>query len=141
MRPKSKVPDYNPDKEGWHKHKWIVTKATQSPDFNAVDVGDKHMPFDKEGRFAITDEGVANAIRQEHRWDVAVTRFKSDDPADRGHKYVFTVPEMPWKRGSNGKAKGEEKEERHNGPDDRYDGHAQRDAILSSEETHQEARR
>ena len=96
LRSKSKIPDYNADKESWHKHKWIVTKATQSPDFNAVEIGEKVMPFDNQFRFSVSDPGIADAIRQKHRWDVAVTRFKADDPADRGHKYMFTMPGVPW---------------------------------------------
>ena len=96
LKPKSKVPDYNPDREGWHKTKWTVTKATRNPELNAVEIDGKVMPFDKEFRFSVGDPGLAAAIREKYRWDVAVTRYNANSPADRGHRYIFTVPELPW---------------------------------------------
>ena len=43
--------------------------------------------------------------------DVTVTKVAYPDARDRGHRYFFTVPEMPWKRSNgNGKAENEEKE-------------------------------
>ena len=90
------MPDWNPDKENWVNHKWIVHNATQNRNFKGVKAGDKDMLFNHEGRFLISDETVANEIRQEHPRDVTVTRMRYPGASDRGHKYFFSCPEMPW---------------------------------------------
>ncbi len=90
------MPDFNPDREGHVKHKWIVHNATQNRNFKGVKAGGKDMLFNKEGRFLINDEVVANEIRNEHPRDVTVTRMRYPDVADRGHKYFFSCPKMPW---------------------------------------------
>ena len=89
--------DYNPDKERHVGHKWFVQKAVpDAPD--SVEVDGKEYKFGREGWMRVSEEGVANAIRQKYGQDgtMAVSRCRWPHPADRGHNYVFTVPEMPW---------------------------------------------
>ena len=88
--------DYNPDRERHRDHKWIIHKANTQPDFNGVYAGDKNMPFNHEGRFSIKDEGVAQEIRQEYGRAVTVTRVNNTSAADRGHRYFFSTPALPW---------------------------------------------
>jgi hypothetical protein len=92
------MPDFNPDKERHRSHKWIVHNATRNREPLPVVAADKVMKFNDEGRFSVDDEKVAAEIREEYPRDVTVTRVNASHPADRGHKYFFTVPELPWKR-------------------------------------------
>ena len=89
------MPDYNADREAHRDHKWIVHKAIRGTQ-KGVRVGDKDLMFDKEGRFATGDEGLASDIRKEHPQAVTVTRVTSNHASDRGHKYFFKCPAMPW---------------------------------------------
>ena len=94
--------DYNPDREGWTGHKYVVQRVWQGPDTAQVDIGDRRMKWNKQGRMLVNDPAVANAIRQKYGNDVTVTRMRYPDAHDRGHRYIFGGwPEMPWKR-SNG---------------------------------------
>ena len=95
------MPDWNPDREGFVKHKWIVQNATQNRNFKGVKAGDKDMLFNDEGRFLINDPVVANEIRKEHPRDVTVTRMRYPSAADRGHKYFFSCPALPWHEDKN----------------------------------------
>ena len=95
------MPDFNPDREGHVKHKWIVHNATQNRNFKGVKAGGKDMLFNREGRFLIDDPVVANEIRNEHPRDVTVTRMRYPDVSDRGHKYFHTVPALPWHEDKN----------------------------------------
>jgi len=89
--------DYRPDKERWRgKKRWMVVKATKNQDFTGVTVDGKEMKFGKVGAFRVSDEGVANAIRQQVGMNATVTRFENPDPSDRGHTYIFSMPAMPW---------------------------------------------
>ena len=91
------MPDYNPDKESHRDHKWIVHKSvTGMHDFTKVAAGDKTMPFNGEGRFVVSDESVANEIRNKYPATTTVTRVTANHASDRGHKYFFTCPKMPW---------------------------------------------
>ena len=89
------MPDYNADKEAHRDHKWIIHKAIKG-DQKGVRVGDKNLMFNREGRFVTSDEGLASDIRKAHPQAVTVTRVTANHPSDRGHKYFFRVPEMPW---------------------------------------------
>jgi len=89
------APDFNPDKENWRDHKWIVHKAMRGTQ-KGVRVGERDLMFDREGRFATSDEGLASTIRKEYPREVTVSRVTSSHPSDRGHKYFFSVPRLPW---------------------------------------------
>ena len=89
------MPDYNPDREGHRDHKWIVHKAIRGTQ-KGVRVGDKDLMFDREGRFAVSDEGLAADIRKNNPHNLTVTRVTASHPSDRGHKYFFSCPAMPW---------------------------------------------
>ncbi len=97
------MPDFNSDREGHVKHKWLVQNATQNRDFKGVKSGDQDMLFNHEGRFLINDPVVANEIRKEHPRDVTVTRMRYPDVSDRGHTYHFSCPAMPWHEDNNDK--------------------------------------
>ncbi len=99
------MPDFNPDKEGHRDHKWIVHKASQR-EFSGIHAAQKDMPFNREGRFSVDDENVAAEIRQKFPRDVTVTRVSTYHPSDRGHKYFFSCPALPWHK--------EEKDGKHN---------------------------
>jgi hypothetical protein len=90
------MPDYNPDKEAHRDHKWIVHNATRNRDFKRVQAAERDMAFDREGRFSVADESVAAEIRERYPREVTVSRVSNYHPADRGHKYFFTCPAMPW---------------------------------------------
>ena len=86
-RIKSKYPgDYNPDREGWTGHKYIVQRVWQGADTKSLDVGTGEMKWNKEGRLLVNDNGVANALRQKYKADITVTRMKWREGHDRGHK-------------------------------------------------------
>ena len=89
------MPDWNPNKEAHRDHKWIVHKAIKGTQ-KGVRVGEKDLMFNREGRFVTSDEGLASTIRKENPQAVTVTRVTSHHPSDRGHKYFFSVPAMPW---------------------------------------------
>jgi hypothetical protein len=91
------MPDYNADKENWRDHKWIVHKAIKGNQ-KGVRVGDKDLMFNKEGRFVVGDEGLAADIRKNYPQEVTVSRVTASHSSDRGHKYFFSVPAMPWHR-------------------------------------------
>lgn len=93
------MPDFNPDRESHRDHKWIVHKATRSRDFRGVSAAERNMPFDREGRFSVKDESVAAEIRKKYPREVTVSRVTDNHPADRGHKYFFSCPKMPWHKG------------------------------------------
>ena len=89
------MPDYNPDKEAHRDHKWIVHNARRTGR-KGVRLGDKDLMFNREGRFATSDEGLASSIRKEYPRDLTVTRVSAYHASDRGHKYFFSCPSMPW---------------------------------------------
>ena len=90
------MPDYNPDREGHRKHKWIVHKAINNSGFKNVVAADKVMPFNHEGRFFVKDASVAAEIRQKYPRSVTVSRVTASDATDRDHKNFFSCPAMPW---------------------------------------------
>ena len=96
--------DYNPDREGHAKHKFYVRNATQRK-FDSLNVNGKEMKFNSQGRMYVNDEGLAREIQKEYSDELAVTRMRVPDMADRGHNYFFTVPEMPWKKNNQGETK------------------------------------
>ena len=95
------MPDFNPDRESHRDHKWIVHKAVKGDGFKSVNAADKDMPFNHEGRFSVKDEKVASEIRKKYPRSVTVSRVTDYHPSDRGHKYFFSCPEMPWHKPPN----------------------------------------
>jgi len=97
------MPDYNPDREGHTGHRFIVQKAW--PGKGSLDPGEAAqtskgaLKFDREDRFAVKDEALAREIQQQYPRELAVTRVRTNHPADRGHRYHFgQTPAMPWHR-------------------------------------------
>lgn len=95
------MPDFNPDKERHHKHKFIVQRAFENWRGRldgGVATSKGVLKPDAQGRMVVRDASLAREIQQENPHELVVTRMQTDHPSDRGHRYVFTVPEMPWKR-------------------------------------------
>ena len=94
----SRVPDYNPDREGHVEHTFVVQKADRSPG-DTISVGNTEIKLNAEGRAFIKDEVLAREIQTENRFNTTVTRMRTPSVADAGPKYHFgQMPEMPWKR-------------------------------------------
>ena len=92
------MPDYNPDKESWADHRFIVQKAWPGAE-RSIKTGTGELEMGKRNRMMIKDEALAREIQSEFPRDYTVTRVRYPDKADRGHKYFFSIPfEMPWKR-------------------------------------------
>jgi hypothetical protein len=92
------MPDFNPDREGHRKHKWVVHKATTAK-IDSVQTSKGDLKLNKEGRAVIKDEALAAEIRSGEmgKRDLCVTRVTADDPADQGHRYHFgQFPGLPW---------------------------------------------
>ena len=88
--------DYNPDREGHAKHKYVVVNATKNKK-KFIEAGGKQLNFSKEGFMRVSDPGIANEIRQRYGSEVTVSRVRHTDSHERGiHKYFFTSPGMPW---------------------------------------------
>lgn len=94
------MPDWNSDKEGHVRHKWIVQKAFPDGDLGAgINTSKGVLIPNKQGRMLVNDPALAHEIRMEHPHDMTVTRMRYPDEADRGHRYHFgSWPEMPWKK-------------------------------------------
>jgi hypothetical protein len=80
--------------------KFMVVKATQR-EISGIQIGDKQMTFGgKTNAFEVNDAGLAREIEARHgakvSGDVVVVPHKVE--REPGHRYTFTVPEMPWKR-------------------------------------------
>ena len=84
---------------GSRKKRFEVVAATTRPDLH-IDVGKVERKFGTSGMI-INDPGEAEAIDQKYgsKGTKEVVVMGVDDiPREPGHKYQFTVPEMPWKR-------------------------------------------
>ena len=91
------MPDFNPDKERHHKHKFIVQKAFPGELAAGVTTSKGELKPNEQGRMVIKDEKLAREVQQEYPRELVVTRMDSDDPADRGHNYHFgQMPPLPW---------------------------------------------
>jgi len=96
------MPDYNPDKEGWHKKKFIVSRVER--DFNKlvepIHTGSGDLNVDLYGRCTVNDPGLAREIQKEHPRDITVTRVNWDDEVlhrNAIHSYFFgSLPALPW---------------------------------------------
>ena len=93
------MPDYNPDKERHHKHKFVVQQAFPDIVGDSVMTSKGELKPNSQGRMTVKDESLAREIQQQYPREMTVTRMNFDDPADRGHRFHFGGwPEMPWKR-------------------------------------------
>jgi hypothetical protein len=75
----------------------MVIKANKDPDFKGVELDGKRYKFGNDNWFRVPgDPGLANALRQKVGMNATVTRVRYPKPADRGHKYFFQTPRLPW---------------------------------------------
>lgn len=74
--------------------KYEVIKAT-TRDID-VSLGQRNYQFGSNGMFRLKDKGIASELKDKYHGDVTVTKVDYPHPADRGHKYTFSVPELPW---------------------------------------------
>jgi len=94
------VVDYNPDREGHIKHRFIVQPNSKRPLQKGVKLDNgKFLKFNSEKRFVTYNEVLARELQKEYKQDLVVTRVRHPDAADRGHSFFFgQMPEMPWKK-------------------------------------------
>lgn len=97
------APDYDPSRDGHVAHKFFVQKAW--PGKGDLDPGDSvktskgDLKFNQDGRLVINDQALAREVQQQYPRELAVTRMRYPDQADRGHRYFFgRNPGMPWAR-------------------------------------------
>ena len=45
-----------------------------------------------------TDEATAAEVEEKYPFEVMVNPIEITHPSDQGHKFTFTVPELPWKK-------------------------------------------
>lgn len=79
----------------------MVLKATKRENVAGVEMGGREMRFGKKSNaFTVSDMGLAREIEAEHgareTGEVVVIRQPVREP---GHRYTFSVPELPWKKG------------------------------------------
>lgn len=80
---------------------------TTSRKLPGIQAGGRFLQFGKKtNAFEVNDPGLAREIEQANPHDVIVTPHHYN--SEPGHRYFFTVPEMPWKR---------KKDENENKPD------------------------
>ena len=89
-----------------------LMRANQGVDH--VELDGKRYDF-KQGNgmmFRVKDRGLAMAIAQKYPKQVLAQRVNYPSPADRGHRYTFAVPELPWHKKGKADATQEGQEER-----------------------------
>src|SRR3989304_7807524 len=77
-------------------------KAT-TKDFIGIGGEGRFMKFGSSGAFTTRDPGLARSIDKKYgrrggTGEVVVVEVDDERQFERGHRYVFTMPEMPWKR-------------------------------------------
>ena len=87
--------DFDPAKDKHAGKQYVVINATKKP-LEGVEVGGKQMKFGRDGWLRVKDPVLANDIRQKYGNTVTVTGIRAPDVHDRGHKFHFSVPELPW---------------------------------------------
>lgn len=92
------MPDYNPDREGHVKHRFIVQPNSKFPHQKGVKLDNgKFLKFNREKRFTTSNEPLARELQEEYRKDLVVTRVRHPDEADRGHNFFFgSMPGVPY---------------------------------------------
>lgn len=92
------MPDWNADKEGHRKYKYLVHDATREH-LESVPTSKGDLKFNKDGRLVVHDKALADEIRTSAlgKRAVCVSRVNGDSAADRGHNYFFgRQPGLPW---------------------------------------------
>lgn len=88
--------DFNPDKERHVDHTFVVMNAYPTA-AEGLQTSKGFLKYDDQNRFTTRNEALAREIQQQHGNDVIVTRMRTSDAADRGHRYHFgQMPAMPW---------------------------------------------
>ena len=77
--------------------RWEVIPNTPGAAESTLELGGKRYPWGRQGAFHLKDEGVARALEQKYDGQVLTMKVDVPDERDRGHRYLFTVPELPWK--------------------------------------------
>ena len=81
---------------------WEVVKAT-TKDVIGIGGEGRFMKFGSSGAFTTRDPGLARSIDKKYgrrggTGEVVVVEVDDERQFERGHRYVFTMPERPWKR-------------------------------------------
>ena len=91
------MPDYNPDRDGWLGHRFIVQPSSKRPNLKSVKMASgRELKFNHEKRFATRDVGMARELQKEYGQEIVVTRTTHPHVADRGHNYFFAVQGVPY---------------------------------------------
>lgn len=88
-------PDYDPAPEKHAGRKWMI-KPALNPHMKYLELNGKKYRFNKDGNMVVKDQVVARALQQKYGMDIAVGGVRYPHVADRGHRYFFTSPGMPW---------------------------------------------
>ena len=89
------TPDYDPAPEKHAGRKWMI-KPALNPHMKFLELNGKKYRFNKDGNMVVKDQVVARALQQKYGMDIAVGGVRYPHMADRGHRYFFTSPGMPW---------------------------------------------
>lgn len=63
-----------------------------------LEMDGKRYPWGRSGGFQLNDPGEAAALKAKYGHMIDTYSAPVPHPADRGHRYTFSVPELPWKR-------------------------------------------
>ena len=88
-------PDYDPAPDRHAGRKWMI-KPALDPHMKYLELNGKKYRFNKDGNMVVKDQVVARALQQKYGIDIAVGGVRYPHVADRGHRYFFTSPGMPW---------------------------------------------
>jgi len=72
--------------------------AAQPSTPKALELDGNEYKFRDSGMMRMKDRGLAMAMREKYGRGITVTKVRYPHEADRGHRFTFSVPEMPWKR-------------------------------------------
>ena len=91
------MPDYNPDRDGWRDHRFIVQPSSKRPNLDSVKTASgRKLDFNHEKRFTTRDVGLARELQKEYGQEIVVTRTTHPHVADRGHTYFFAMQGVPY---------------------------------------------
>lgn len=87
---------------GSRKKLWEIVKASKRP-LEGIAGSGRELRFGKQGAMTVSDPGLAHEINQKYgntrTGTGEVFVIETDDrPKEAGHRYLFSMPQMPWKQ-------------------------------------------
>ncbi len=90
-----------------------------------LELGEKKYPWGAQGAIHVKDGGEAQALQEKYDGRVITMKVQSPDIHDRGHRYFFSMPGLPWakydeygRRIRDGETKSQEEEKPRAGADE-----------------------